>query len=148
MVEELFMRVKDVMTRSIISVSSDDFVATAAKVMKDKNVGTVLVIDGHDVKGLVTDRAIVTRVVGEEKDPRVVPVRSIMTRDIITCSENTDIIDAARTLGENRIRRMPVVNDKHELVGIVSVSDIALQIKPCVDAIFDETTKAARSYKL
>lgn len=142
------MRVKDVMTRSIISVSSDDFVATAAKVMKDKNVGTVLVIDGHDVKGLVTDRAIVTRVVGEEKDPRVVPVRSIMTRDIITCSENTDIIDAARTLGENRIRRMPVVNDKHELVGIVSVSDIALQIKPCVDAIFDETTKAARSYKL
>ena len=142
------MQVKDVMTRIIVSVGSEDSVAAAAKVMKDRNVGTVMVIDGSDVKGMITDRAIVTRVVGEDKDPRTVPIRTIMTRDIITCSENTDIVDAARTLGENKIRRMPVVNDKHELVGIVSVSDIALKIRPCVDSIFEEITKAARSFKL
>lgn len=137
------MRVKDVMTRGVISVGSDASVAAAAKVMKDKNIGTVLVIDGHDVKGLVTDRAIVTRVVGEDKDPRTVPVKTIMTRDIITCSEESDIVDAARILAENKIRRMPVTNENHELVGIVSVSDIALKIKPCVESIFDEITKAA-----
>lgn len=137
------MRVKDVMTRGVISVGSDATVAAAAKVMKDKNIGTVLVIDGHDVKGLVTDRAIVTRVAGEDKDPRTVPVKTIMTRDIITCSEESDIVDAARILAENKIRRMPVTNENHELVGIVSVSDIALKIKPCVESIFDELTKAA-----
>ena len=138
------MQVKDVMTRKVVSVSSDDTAAIAAKVMKEKNVGTLMVIDGQEVKGLITDRAIVTRVVGEDKDPRDVPIRSIMTRDIITCSEDKDIMDAARTLGENKIRRMPVVNDHHELVGIISISDIALHVKPCVDSIFDEITKSAR----
>lgn len=143
MVGELrYMRVKDVMTRGVISVGSDASVAAAAKVMKDKNIGTVLVIDGQDVKGLVTDRAIVTRVVGEDKDPRTVPVKAMMTRDIITCSEESDIVDAARILAENKVRRMPVTNASHELVGIVSVSDIALKIKPCVESIFDELTKA------
>lgn len=138
------MQVKDVMTKGIACVDTKSTAADAARKMKDQNVGTVLVVEGSEVKGLVTDRAIVTRVVAEQQDPRNVPIGNVMTKEIIGCKENEDIMNAMKTMGDNKIRRMPVVNDKSQLVGVVSLADIAKEIKPCMDSMFDEITKATK----
>ena len=61
---------------------------------------------------------------------------------MITCNENSDVHDALMTLGKNKIRRCPVVNDKKELVGMLSVADIAREMRGCMDALFDELSKS------
>jgi CBS domain-containing protein len=136
------MKIKDIMTKDIVCVDAKSTASDAAKKMKDQDVGTVLVIDENQLKGLVTDRAITTRTIAEEKDPRNVPITDIMTKDIIGCSEDDDVFEALQTMGKNKIRRLPVVNSESQLVGIVSLSDIAPQMKNGIDFMVDELSKS------
>jgi CBS domain-containing protein len=138
----ILMKIKDVMTKDIVCVDTKAMASDAAKKMKDQDVGTVLVIEGNQLKGLVTDRAITTRAVAEEKDPRTVPITDIMTKELIGCNEDEDLFSALHTMGKNKIRRLPVVNEQSQLVGIVSLSDIAPQMKSGIDYMVDELTKA------
>jgi CBS domain-containing protein len=138
------MKVKDIMTTGIACVDEKSSAADAARKMKDQNVGTVLVIEENKVKGMITDRAIVTKVVAEKKDPKDVPISDVMTKKVVGCSENDDIMDAIKTMGDMKVRRLPVVNDRDQLVGVVSLSDIAQEMKPCMDSMFDEITKATK----
>lgn len=138
------MKIKDIMTKEIACVDANSTAADAAKKMKDQNVGTILVIDQNQLKGLVTDRAITTRAVAEGKDPKSLPVTDIMTKDVVGCSEEDDVFDALKTMGQNKIRRMPVVNDQDHLVGVVSMSDIAEQMRSGINSMFDEMSKAIK----
>lgn len=138
------MKIKDIMTKEIACVDTKSSAADAARKMKNQNVGSVLVIDENQLKGLVTDRAIATKAVAEDKDPRNVPVTEIMTREIVGCSEDDDVFDALQTMGKNRIRRLPVVNEQSQLVGVVSMADIAEQMKTGIDNMFDEISKSAK----
>ena len=138
------MKIKDVMTNEIACVDSSSSAADAAKKMKDQNTGTVLVVEGNNIKGIVTDRQITVKAVADQKDPRSTPVADIMTRDIVGCSENDDIFDALKTMGEKKIRRLPVVNDSSQLVGVVSLADIAREMRIGMDSMFDEMTKATK----
>jgi CBS domain-containing protein len=138
------MKIKDIMTKEIACVDASSTAADAAKKMKDQNVGTILVIDQNQLKGLVTDRAITTRAVAEGKDPKSLPVTDIMTKDVVGCSEEDDVFDALKTMGQNKIRRMPVVNDQDHLVGVVSMSDIAEQMRSGINSMFDEMSKAIK----
>jgi CBS domain-containing protein len=138
----ILMKIKDVMTKDIVCVDTKAMASDAAKKMKDQDVGTVLVIEGNQLKGLVTDRAITTRAVADEKDPRTVPITDIMTKELIGCNEDEDLFSALHTMGKNKIRRLPVVNEQSQLVGIVSLSDIAPQMKSGIDYMVDELTKA------
>lgn len=138
------MKIKEIMTKEIACVDASSTAADAAKKMRDQNVGTVLIVDQDQLKGLVTDRAITTRAVAENKDPRSVPVTDIMTKDIVGCSEEDDVFDALKTMGENKIRRMPVVNDQDQLVGVVSMADIAEQMRSGIDSMFNELSKSIR----
>jgi CBS domain-containing protein len=140
----VLMKIKDIMTTDIACVDTKSTVADAAKKMKDLNVGSVLVIDKEQLQGLVTDRAIATKAVAEKKDPSKVPVTDIMTRDIVGCSEEDDVFDALQTMGKNRIRRLPVVNERSQLVGVVSMADIAGQMKIGFDNMFVEISKSAK----
>ncbi|BAI60768.1 conserved hypothetical protein [Methanocella paludicola SANAE] len=138
------MQVKDVMTTGIACVDSRSSAADAAKKMKDQNVGTVLVVDENQVKGLVTDRAIVTKVVAEQQNPKDVPVGNVMTKQVVGCRESDDILEAVKTMGDMKVRRLPVVNDRDQLVGVVSLADIAQEMRPAMDSMFDEITKATK----
>jgi CBS domain-containing protein len=138
------MKVREIMTRNVVCVSLNSTAAEAAKKMKESNVGTVMVIEEDKVKGLITDRAIVTKVIAESRDPNTVKVADIMSKDLITCKEENDIIDVIKTIGENRIRRIPVINERQELVGVVSIADLATEMKSCIDSILNEEAKAAR----
>ncbi|MGA9141787.1 MAG: CBS domain-containing protein [Methanocella sp.] len=138
------MKIKDIMTKDIACVDANSTAADAARKMKDQNVGTVLIIDQNQLKGMITDRAITTRAVAEGKDPKSLPVTDIMTKDIIGCSDEDDMFDALKTMGENKVRRLPVVDDKDHLVGVVSMSDIAEQMRSGIDSMFDEMSKAIK----
>jgi CBS domain-containing protein len=140
----IWMKIKDIMTTDIACVDTRSTAADAAKKMKEQNVGSVLVIDQNQLQGLITDRAIATKAVAEEKDPRKVPVTDIMTRDIVGCSEDDDVFEALRTMGKNRVRRLPVVNDQSQLVGVISMADIAGQMKIGLDDMFEEISKSVK----
>ncbi|HTY90826.1 MAG TPA: CBS domain-containing protein [Methanocella sp.] len=137
------MKVKDVMTKNVVTIGADASVADAAKKMKDADVGSIVVLDHNAVKGIVTDRKIVTNCIAENKDPGRERIGNITSSRLITCSEDSDMRDALMTLDKNKIRRCPVVNDKKELVGMLSIVDIAREMKGCMDYLLDDISRSA-----
>lgn len=138
------MKVKDIMNKNVVAVSADTPVAEAAKKMREANVGSVIVLDHNEVKGIVTDRKIVTSVIAENKDPRRERIGSITSRKLITCDADSDVHDALMTLGQNKIRRCPVLNERKELVGVLSIADIAHDMKRYMDALFDDLSSSCQ----
>jgi CBS domain-containing protein len=140
------MKVSEKMTRNVVSLSITATAAEAAERMKSENVGTVLVLDSGLVRGLVTDRQIVTKVVASGKDPAKVSVSEFMTKNPITVDQDSEINEAARIIGERGYRRIPVV-ENGKPVGIISIADLAEQALGCtmlMQNIFRELKKAER----
>jgi CBS domain-containing protein len=122
------MRVHDVMTQGVECVKPSDSIAAAAQRMRDLDVGVLPVCgDDDQLKGMITDRDITVRAVAECCDPSSTCVADMMTPSIIYCFEDQKIDEAARLMEENQIRRLPVMNREKQLVGIVSLGDIAVK---------------------
>jgi CBS domain-containing protein len=137
------LKVSDLMSKNVVTIGADASVADAAKKMRDANVGSIVVLDHNEVKGIVTDRKIVTTVIAENKDPGREKIGNITSKGLVTCNENSDIHDALMTIAKNKIRRCPVINDKKELVGVVSIADIASEMRGCMDALFDDISRSS-----
>lgn len=116
--------IRDIMTKDVKVCSPQDTLTAAAKIMRDINCGSVPVCEGNKVVGMITDRDIVINCVAEEKDCKSVHCQDSMTSDVITCSPDTDIHECARMMSENRIRRIPVV-ENGEMIGICAIGDLA-----------------------
>jgi len=121
------MQLKEIMTRDVQVVPPDATLQEAACLMKQINVGAVPVSDGTRLEGIITDRDIAIRAVADGCDPCATRVREVMSRDIIFGTEDEDIEDAARLMEQEQIRRLPVLDNNKNLVGIVSLGDIATQ---------------------
>ena len=117
--------VQDVMTTNPASVVSDNPVVEAARIMKEKDVGIVPVVEGGRLVGTVTDRDIAVRVVAEGKDPHSVRVREIASTDVVTVDPQQDLDEALRLMASHQVRRLPVVEEGGRLVGIVAQADVA-----------------------
>lgn len=117
--------VREVMTSNPKTVTQTDTIVAAARIMRDQNAGVVPVVDGKKVVGLVTDRDIVVRSVSDGKDPNKVRVSEVMSKNIHTVKEGTAVSQALDLMSKSDIRRLPVVNQNDELVGIVSIGDLA-----------------------
>lgn len=115
----------DVMTRGPRSLRPDDTVALAAQVMEELNVGVIPVCEGDTLVGMVTDRDIVVRGVAQELDVRTATLAEVMSTHVRTAREDDDVQETLATMGQSQIRRMPVVDGKGRLIGIVSLGDIA-----------------------
>ena len=118
--------IRDAMTQNPECVSGDTTVADAAKLMRDKDFGGVLCLDGDQVSGFLTDRDIAVRVVAEGKDPTSTKVSEAATTDLHTLSPDDSVEDAIKLVREHNIRRVPVVEGAKP-VGIVSIGDLALE---------------------
>ena len=118
--------IRDVMTQSPETVSGDTTVADAAKLMRDKDFGAVLCMDGDEISGLLTDRDIAVRVVAEGKDPDSVTVGDTATKDVQTLSPDDSVEDAIKLVRDKNVRRVPVVEGAKP-VGIVSIGDLAME---------------------
>jgi CBS domain-containing protein len=119
------MHIRDVMTPNPRTVSPDDSIQNAAKIMRDEDTGVVPVVENGRPVGMLTDRDIVVRAVanGEEVNR---PVRDIATPAVLSVAPDLSTREAGELMSEHQIRRLPVVeNDR--LVGIVSIGDLAVK---------------------
>jgi len=117
--------VQDVMTSNPASIEAESTVVEAARLMKEKDVGIIPVVEDGRLVGTLTDRDIATRVVAAGKDPQSVSVREIASTDLVTVDPQKDLDEALRLMASHQIRRLPVVEADGRLVGIVAQADVA-----------------------
>ena len=117
-------QVREVMTRTVETIEPDTTLQEAAQRMEAKDVGPMPVVEGGRVVGMLTDRDVITRAVGAGRDPQSTRVRDIMTSDVVSCSEDTDVKEAARLMQENQLKRLVVLSANQQLAGIVSLADL------------------------
>lgn len=119
------MHIRDVMTPNPRTVTPDDSIQNAARIMRDEDTGAVPVVDNGRPVGMVTDRDIVVRAVADGSQLNR-PVSEIVTGAVVTVTPDTSTRDAAQLMSEHQIRRLPVVENER-LVGIVSLGDLAVK---------------------
>ena len=117
--------VADVMTRGVRTMTPNDTAEQAARSMDELNVGVIPVCDGEKLVGMVTDRDIVVRGVAQGCDMKATKLSDVMSANVKCARETDDIDQVLGEMAEKQIRRMPVVDDKQRLVGIVTLGDIA-----------------------
>ena len=118
--------VKDVMTPNPECASERDSIQDVARIMKDRDTGVVPVVDGgKKIIGMITDRDIVVRLVAEGKDPANARVNEAMTKNVRAVKEDSTVTEVLDVMSRAQVRRVPVVNDRNEIVGIVSMGDVA-----------------------
>jgi CBS domain-containing protein len=121
--------VEEIMTTSPRTVNVDDTVLEAAQVMRDNDIGDVIVVEDGQVTGIVTDRDVAVRAVAEGRDPDSTTVGEIATTGIKAIEPGASVDDAVRMMREHDIRRLPVVKNRRP-VGIVSLGDLAVEREP------------------
>lgn len=123
-------RVSDVMTKQVVYLPAETPLDEAARVMKETDIGDVVVTDGTTLAGMLTDRDIVVRAVAERADPASTTIGSIITREVVMIEQHCTAGEAAALMRERNIRRVLVCDNNRKLVGIVSLGDLAMQLDP------------------
>ncbi len=118
------MKVSDIMTREPSTLAPKATLGEAATIMKQEDCGSVPVVEGGRLIGIVTDRDIVVRVVAAGKDPKTASVSEAMTADPVTIAPGASLDEAQRVMADRQIRRLPVVEDGR-LVGLVVIGQLA-----------------------
>jgi CBS domain-containing protein len=121
--------VEEIMTTNPRTVNVDDPVLQAAQVMRDNDIGDVIVVEDGQVTGIVTDRDIAVRAVADGRDPESTAVREIATTGVQAIEPDASVDDALRMMREHDIRRLPVVKNGRP-VGIISLGDLAVEREP------------------
>ncbi|MGK5441143.1 CBS domain-containing protein [Micromonospora sp. URMC 105] len=128
---------RDIMTHDVTCVREQDDLRAAAKRMADLGVGALPICgDDNKLKGMLTDRDIVVKVLAQGKDPANVTAGELAQGEAVTIGADDDAAEILRTMGQHKVRRLPVI-DGHELVGIVAVADVARSLpeRPVGDLI-------------
>src|SRR5206468_1896461 len=113
------VKVKELMTEDAEIVSPESTIEQAAQAMADADVGSLPVLRRGKVIGILTDRDIVVRVVAEGLPPGSTTVEQVMTSDVVHCSKEDEVEEAAEIMARNRVRRLLVLDDAGEFAGIV-----------------------------
>lgn len=130
--------IAQVMTRGATFVSPGDSLQQAAQRMAEWNVGALPVCDGKRLVGMITDRDITIRAVAEGKLPAQACVSDVMTDQVMWCFEDQSVGEVLQQMGDQQIRRIPVVNRSMELTGIVSLGDLATRHTAQTESALEE----------
>lgn len=117
---------REIMTRNVKTANRETSLQDVAVLMREGDMGAVPVVENGKLVGIVTDRDIVVRAVAEGKDVSTV-IGEVMTTEIFASKENDFVFEAIRLMGDKQVRRIPVINDAGELVGIIAIADVALE---------------------
>lgn len=120
-------RVADVMTRGVRTLALHDSVVKAAQAMEELDVGVIPVCDAQRLVGVVTDRDIVLRGVAHGRSIENTQLKDVMSSQPCCCDEDDSIETVAEQMREAQVRRIPVVNHDQQLVGIVTLGDLAVK---------------------
>jgi CBS domain-containing protein len=117
--------IRDVMTSNPRAIDPSTPVMEAANSMRSEGVGSIPIVKGDRLVGMLTDRDIVVRGVAEGRDPQSTSAGEIASRDLVTIDPDQSLDEAARLMARHQVRRLPVVEEDGRLVGIVSQGDVA-----------------------
>jgi len=124
------MKVSEVMSRKVEIANPEDSIQRAAQMMGRIDAGVLPVADGDRLVGMITDRDIAIRGVGEGRNPTDTAVNQVMTREVKYCFEDDDVKGVAENMAQLQVRRLPVLNRDKRLTGIISLGDIARDHEP------------------
>ncbi|GLK52262.1 CBS domain-containing protein [Maricaulis virginensis] len=126
------MQVKDIMTPNATTIQTGASLTRAAYLMRDANIGFIPVVDGKRLVGIITDRDIVIRAVADNRPATEKTVGDFMSDRPVCCQEDDDVNDVVRKMEKYRVRRLPVIDDNHTIVGVVALGDIAQRMSHAV----------------
>ena len=118
------MKVKKAMHKGVTWVDPSTPVKQLARLMREHDIGAIPIGENDRLIGMVTDRDIVCRCIAAGLDPTTAAARDVMTEGIIFCLDNQEVDDAARIMETKQVRRLPVINGKKRMIGILSLGDL------------------------
>lgn len=119
------MKISEIMTGNVECIAPSLPIAKAAEKMRDRDIGFLPVCENDKIVGTVTDRDITIRSVAQGRDPRLAPVSEVMTQTVFHCYDDEDIESVAQSMKDSEVRRMVILDRNENLVGVVSLGDIA-----------------------
>jgi len=131
------MKARDIMSGDPVCVTPDTLLNDAARLMRDRDIGMLPVVDGDGsskLVGLITDRDITVRHVAKGHKGATCKVREAMSDDVTTCRADADVADVMNTMGSEQIRRIPVVDEREMLVGVIAQADIVTRMDDAIAA--------------
>ena len=142
-------KVREVMTDRPRCVTLETPISEVAELMESEDIGSLPVLEGEQLAGMVTDRDIVIRAIAKGKDPRGMPVREVASREPVTVYAEDDLSNALKKMAIEQVRRLPVVDDDNRLVGVLSQADVAIEAKEkSVGEMVEEISKSPTGPRL
>ncbi len=120
------MRCREIMTKNVRTATRDMSLREVAAIMRDGDMGAVPVVDEGKLIGIVTDRDIVVQCIADGRDADTA-INDAMTTELFTVGPDDFVFEAIRLMGDKQVRRIPVVDDKGKLAGIIAMADVALE---------------------
>jgi CBS domain-containing protein len=141
------VKVADVMVRDVVTIQPSASLVEAAKRMEEANVGVLPVVEDGELRGVITDRDLVVRAIARNADPASTPVAACATSDTVWAQPDWDIEQAMDTMARQQVGRLPVVEDGGRVVGIVTLSSLALRSREGKRAVETAKEVSRRSVK-
>ena len=123
------MKARDIMTPNAEWIDASETVDNIARRLATNDIGAMPICEGDHLRGMVTDRDIVTKVIAEGRDPAQVRAIELETGNPVTIGADDSIEEAAQTMAQYKVRRLPVI-DGHKLIGMVSQADLVKALPP------------------
>jgi CBS domain-containing protein len=130
--------ISEIMSRDVTVIAPDSSIKDAAQIMRDLNIGALPVCDGKRLQGIITDRDITIRAVADGKSTSDCKVSDVMTAQVLWCFEDQTVGEVLQQMGDQQIRRIPVVNRNMELTGVVSLGDLATRQAAPTDGTLED----------
>ena len=119
------MKVKEIMSANVETVKPTSSLRATARTLSNLNVGALPVVDDGKLVGIITDRDVSVHAIAIGREPQSTDVQTVMTKEVFTCKADQSLAEAAEIMEQHNIRRLAVVNEDGEVVGILTVDDIA-----------------------
>jgi len=122
--EEDYREIRGVMTKNVATTTEETAIINAAKQMSSKLISCVVVVKNKKPVGIVTERDLIQRIIVKGKDAKKTKVKDIMTAPVVTVPPESDLVPTGELMKKKKVRRFPVTNDKGDLIGLVTQTDI------------------------
>lgn len=122
------IRCREIMTSNVKTATRDQTLREVAAIMRDGDMGSIPVVEGGKLVGIVTDRDMVVRSIADGKDAST-PISEAMTTEIFSVRPDDFVFEAIRLMGDKQVRRIPVVDETGSLAGIIAMADVALEME-------------------
>lgn len=125
------MQCSEIMTKNPEFCLPSDTVIKAAQLMKSEDVGPIPIVadkEGKKLTGIVTDRDLTIKVIAEARDPNTTRLEDVMSDNVVSCKENDDVDRVLKLMEDNQVRRIPVVGQNDQLLGIIAQADVATRL--------------------